>query len=140
MDTQSSAEGVQTQTPPPAPQSFIPLGNTTPTGPEGWSWGAFMLGPFFLIAVRKYVYLWAYLLMLVPVVNFVAWLGIMVFLGVKGRAMGYESTTFTSNEQREGFFKAIDHGGKIMFIISVIGLVVWFVFVALFFGALFSAF
>ncbi|MBP9749119.1 MAG: hypothetical protein KBD21_00040 [Candidatus Pacebacteria bacterium] len=134
MDTVSPVQGARTENTPSAPQSFIPLG--TPAGPDGWSWGAFMLGPFYLIAVRKYMYLWMYLLILVPVVNFFAWLGIMLFLGVKGRSLGYESATFTSQEQREGFFNAIEHAGKISFFIALAGIALWVIIMVLFVGSM----
>jgi hypothetical protein len=64
-----------------------------------------------------------YLLMLVPFVNMVAWLGIMVFLGLKGRELAATSQTFTSRDQYVGFMKAIDHAGKVIFF-AALGVIV----------------
>ena len=55
-------EGVQESVTAPPPQANP--GDDVYSRP-GWSWGAFMFGPFFLVAIRKYWYL---LLNLLPIV------------------------------------------------------------------------
>lgn len=99
----------------------------------GWSWGACMLSMYFVVGIRKYSYLWLYLLFFVPFVNIFAMLGIMIFFGMKGREMAATSVTFTSRDQYVGFMKAIDHAGKVFFFLTV-GMI------ALFFIVLVSAF
>jgi hypothetical protein len=91
----------------------------------GWSWGAFIMGPMFIIAVRKYTLLLLYLLMFIPIVNFLAQFGIMIYLGLKGRELAAASPTFSSREQYIGFMKAIDHAGWIMFLIALAMLLVF---------------
>jgi len=87
---------------------------------EGWSWGAFAFNWAFAIAIRKYMYLFLILLMFVPILNIVAFFGVMIFFGVKGREMAKGSVTFSSDEQRLGFMKGMDHAGKIVFFIWVV--------------------
>lgn len=104
----------------------------------GWSWGAFMLGPYFLIGVRSYAYLWAYLLVLVPFVGPLLLLGFGIYLGMKGREMAAVSTTFHNKEQYIGFMRGVDHAGKIMFFVALVMVGLGLAFMLLFFGALFS--
>jgi hypothetical protein len=89
-----------------------------PSGTE-WSWGAFMFDPAFLIAIQKYAYLLVYLLMLIPILNFIVWIGLKIYLGLKGREMARDSATFASAEEREGFFKGFDRAGKVLFFVSL---------------------
>ena len=115
----AQAYGPQPITPPGTPEAAEPQAASDAYAQPGWSWGAFMNGPLFLIGIRKYVYLLLYLLYLIPFVNFIAWIGIMIFMGVKGRELAAESKTFTSREQYVGFMKAIDHAGKVIFFFTV---------------------
>lgn len=101
----------------------------------GWSWGGFMFGPAYIIATKQYAYLLLYLLMLVPLVNIVAWIGISIFLGIKGHDLVAYSVMFENNDERRGFVRAIDHAGWIMFLVALVGLVL-----ALLFAGLFIAF
>lgn len=84
-----------------------------------WSWGAFMFDPAFLIAIQKYAYLLVYLLMLIPILNFIVWIGFKIYLGLKGREMARDSATFASAEEREGFFKGFDWAGKVLFFVAL---------------------
>ena len=108
--------------------------------PSDWSWGGFMFGPAYLIAVKKYNYLFAYLLMLIPVVNFFAMIGIAIYLGVKGHALVAESPMFQNDVERVGFNRALDHAGRIMFFISIACMVLAFVFAGLFVGMMSALF
>lgn len=105
-----------------------------------WSWGAFMLGPAFLIGTKQYWYLFLYLAYFIPLLNFLLIFCIAVFLGLKGRQLAYESTMFDNDEQVEGFLKAIDHAGKIMFILSIILFVIGIIFFITIFSAFFPMF
>lgn len=61
--TPFAPEGTVPQSVPPAPtRSFVAQGTSEDEkySTTGWSWGAFMFGPMFLIAVRKYKQLWLY--------------------------------------------------------------------------------
>lgn len=80
----------------------------------GWSWGAFALNFMFIIAIRRYMYLFFLLLMFVPFVNFIAMIGMMIYFGSTGRELARTSTTFSNKEQYLGFMKGIDHAGKII--------------------------
>lgn len=106
----------------------------------GWSWGAFVLDPFFIIAIKKYSLLWMYLLYLVPLVNFFAMIGIKIFLGIKGHQLVAESTVFKNEDEQNGFVRAIDHAGFIVFIVGLVGIVVMFLFFGVILASLFSAF
>lgn len=102
---------------------------------KDWSWGAFILDPFFLIAIRRYIFLLLYLLYFIPGINFIAVIGIKIYLGLKGKELAEHSPTFSSAEERKGFFKAIDHAGLITFIIALVIMVLSFIF-----GAIVAAF
>ncbi|NTV44905.1 MAG: hypothetical protein HGA67_04455 [Candidatus Yonathbacteria bacterium] len=102
--------------------------------PSDWSWGGFMFGPAYLIAVKKYEYLLAYLLMLIPVFNFFAMIGIAIYLGIKGHTLVAESPMFANADERAGFNRAIDHAGRIMFFVSLVCMVLAFIFAGLFVG------
>lgn len=104
-----------------------------------WSWGAFMFDPVFLIATRKYAWLLLYVLMFVPILNFVAAIGIKVFLGLKGHSFAAESTSFENEEQRKGFMTAFDHAGLIIFCITVAVILIGLLFSAAFAGSFFGA-
>lgn len=108
----------------PAPQ--------TVASESSWSWGAFMFDAAFLIAVKKYKWLFWYLLYLVPFVNFAFMIGFKIYLGVKGRAIAATSTYFQDERELHGFMKGIDHAGKVLFFVMLAVLVVWLVLVALF--------
>ncbi|HEX7042380.1 MAG TPA: hypothetical protein VF189_03960, partial [Patescibacteria group bacterium] len=87
----------------------------------GWSWGAFILGPLFLLAIKKYYYLFLYLAYFIPFINFLAVFGIPIFLGIKGRELAYDSSMFETQHQASGFMSAVDHAGKIMFVVYLVG-------------------
>lgn len=78
-----------------------------------------MAGPMFLLGIHRYTYVLAYLVGLVPLVGPLAIFTFTVFLGVKGREMAMASPVFTNRDQYVGFMKAIDHGGKIMFFVTL---------------------
>jgi len=85
--------------------------------------GAFMFDLPFLIATRQYVYLLAYLLMIVPILNLVVYIGLKIFLGIKGRELAESSSTFASADERAGFFKGFDWAGKVTFFVGLIAFV-----------------
>jgi len=105
-----------------------------------WSWGAFILDPFFILAVRKYIYLLLYLLYIVPILNILAMIGIKIFLGMKGTDMVRESETFENDDERRGFLKAINHAGFILFIITLIFFAIGFALISLLGYTFFSAY
>lgn len=116
-------------------QESTPIIQTSPvTNPSDWSWGAFILDPFYLIALKKYDYLWMYLAYFIPGLNFFAMIGIKIYLGYKGHQLAAESKMFKNNDERNGFIKATDHAGFIMVIVAAVGIVLGF----LFFGAMMS--
>ncbi len=86
---------------------------------KGWSWGAFMFHLPFLIAVKRYALLWWYFLILVPGVNLVFVVVFAVCLGLNGRALGAGGGQFANQAEYEGYFKGIDHAGKVMFFAMV---------------------
>ncbi len=90
------------------------------TAAPGWSWGAFLFGAPFLIAIKKYHMLWWYLLYLVPVVNFFFWIVFMIYLGIKGHEMAATSRHFENQHEYNGFIKAVDHAGKILTIVAIV--------------------
>jgi uncharacterized membrane protein YdbT with pleckstrin-like domain len=69
----------------------------------------------FIIAIREYAYLFLLLLMLIPFLNFLVFIGFAIYLGINGREMARKSKTFANNEQYLGFMKGLDHAGKIVF-------------------------
>jgi len=122
-------------------QQNMPPGPSIPN-PEstGWSWGAFMLDPAFLIGIKKYKYLFWYLIMLVPFVGFLFYIGFKIYLGVKGREIA-STSTYLRGDERRGFMKGLDNAGKITFFSSLIFLALWLVFFGVaFFGFLTSGF
>ena len=108
--------------------------------PADWSWGGFMFGPAYFIAVKKYEYLLIYLLMFIPIVNFIAMIGIAIYLGMKGHTLVATSTMFANDAERAGFNHGIDHAGKIMFILVLISFVLAFIFAGLFVGMMATLF
>ena len=99
---------------------------------SGWSWGGFMFGPAYLIGTKHYAYLLLYLLTLVPLLGGLVWLGIAIFLGLKGHDLVAQSRMFKNDDERNGFNRAIDHAGLITFLFTV----AIFLLVFLFFGAM----
>ena len=104
-----------------------------------WSWGAFMFDFIFIIATKRYIYLLLFLLYLIPFVNFLAMIGIRIFLGIQGRRIAAESPMFSNKDELRGFMKAIDHAGYITFIITVVVFILAFVLMATVFSSLFSS-
>lgn len=90
----------------------------------GWSWGAFMLELPFLIAIKRYMMLFWYLLLLIPFVNVVFIVAFKIYMGVKGRAMAATSTQFGNESEFRGFMNGFDHAGKILFIVVVVALAI----------------
>lgn len=93
--------------------------NTASSATTSWSWGAFMFDAPFLIATRKYKYLWFYLLLLVPILNFFAIAAIKIYLGIKGAEIARTSSTFDSEAEYNGFMKGFDWAGKVSFFIGL---------------------
>lgn len=89
-------------------------------GLVGWSWGAFMFDIPFLVGIRKYVYLWWYLLGVIPFVNILFVLVFKIWMGARGRALAAVSPQFASEAEFQGFMKAIDHAGGILFVVALI--------------------
>jgi len=118
MQSQQTVQGQPNQT------GYAPYTPQQPVGDAykdyGWSWGAAMFGPLFLIGIRKYVYLLPYILMFIPIVTLLVMLAMFAFLGFKGRELALQSLTFTSKDQYLGYMKANDHAGKVMFFVCLI--------------------
>ena len=89
---------------------------------KGWSWGAFMFGIPFLIAIKQYKMLWWFLLSLVPIVNVVFYVVFAIYMGLHGHELAAKSTHFGNEHEYRGFIKAIDHSGRILFFVVLIGL------------------
>lgn len=85
----------------------------------GWSWGAFMFDIPFLVGIKKYTYLFWYLLALVPFVNVIFFIVFKIYMGAKGRALAAVSPQFENETEFRGFMKAFDHAGKILFTVTV---------------------
>ncbi len=127
MEPETTQENQQAPEQNTQQEAFVPLDEekataSTPTGEykdEGWSWGAMMFNMAFAIAVREYMYLFVYLLFLVPIVNFIAMPAVMIFFGLKGREIAQKSKVFANKDQYLGFMKAMDHAGLISFYISL---------------------
>ncbi len=97
---------------------------------SGWSWGAFTLGPIFLLGIRRYLLLIPYLLVIIPFAGLFVYLAYSIFMGVSGRSMARESRAFANRDQYVGFMKAIDHAGLIAFFLHL-ALMVLFAVLAL---------
>ena len=93
---------------------------SVPATKTGWSWGGFMFTVVVMLASKRYVYLLLYLLMFIPIVNLIAIIGIMIWMGVKARSLVMASPAFTNHDEAVGFMKGIDHAGKIMLFILII--------------------
>ncbi len=101
--------------------------NSTVSKQGGWSWGGFMFSPVVILGSKRYVYLLLYLLGIIPLVGPLLWIAVMIFMGVKGRALVMASGVF-SDEEARGFMKGIDHAGKIMFWIMIVLVIVGIIF------------
>lgn len=95
---------------------------------EGWSWGAFMFDVPFLIAIKKYKMLWWFLLALIPFVNAAFYIIFKIYMGSHGRALAAQSSHFTNQHEYNGFMKAMDHAGKVLFFIFIAGLCIMLFF------------
>jgi hypothetical protein len=102
---------------------------------SGWSWGGFMFAPVYMVATKNYLYLLLYLLMIIPIINIFVQLGISIYMGLKAHNMVAGSVMFRSDDERNGFNRAMDHAGFIFFCLFVVLFVLGFLFM----GALFSA-
>ncbi len=106
-----------------------------------------MFGPVFLIAIRRYAYLWLYLLpgalmlgtgilrsiyvaLLIIGIGALSFFVIPIYLGMKGRTLAAASRAFSNRDQYVGFMKGIDHAGKVLFfafiVIMLLGMLVGF--------------
>ncbi|HVN26269.1 MAG TPA: hypothetical protein VMT99_01265 [Candidatus Paceibacterota bacterium] len=94
----------------------------------GWSWGAFMMNASFIIAIKRYQLLWWYLLMLIPFVNWIFFIVFMIYLGSKGHEFAAASSQFGNQSEYDGFMKAVDHAGRIMFYVALAFVVVGILF------------
>ncbi len=112
------------QTPSQAPLTTV----AQPAINSGWSWGAFMFDPAFIIAIRNYTFLFCYLLYLIPLVNIVAMIGIKIYLGINGRRMAIASKSFASPDEALGYMKGTDHAGRVLFFATIIIMVLGIVF------------
>ncbi len=121
----------------PQPSSYSISGQKDDIG--GWSWGAFMFDFIFIIATKKYIYLLLFLLYFIPFVNFLAMIGIKIFLGTQGRRIAAESPMFSNKDELRGFMKAIDHAGYIISIFAIVIFILAFVLMTTVFPSLFSS-
>jgi len=100
---------------------------------QGWSWGGFMFNATFLVGVKRYNLLWWFVLAFVPFVNFIFWIAMLIYLGVKGHEIAAGGTQFANQSEYDGYVKAQDHAGKIffffflvLFVIGIVGAIVGF--------------
>ncbi len=128
METSKIAHGEEVKKDPPAQGVAEGSGKGAETGggvpaaivpKEGWSWGAFIFHLPFLIAVKRYALMWWYLLALVPGVNLIFIIAFAIYLGTTGHRLGAEGGQFSSQAEYEGYFKGVDHAGKIIFFATV---------------------
>lgn len=96
---------------------------------QGWSWGAFALNAYFLIAVKRYKFLWWFLLAVIPFVNIVFWIVFLIYLGIKGHEIGAGGTQFANQSEYDGYMKGTDHAGKVAFFIGLAAAVLAIIFV-----------
>lgn len=89
-----------------------------------WSWGAAMLNFIYLIAIKKYKYLLLFLLMLIPFVNMLAWIGLPLYFGFFGGKLAYQSSMFANKTEADAFMRAINHAGKVCFFLYVIFVII----------------
>lgn len=141
METPIVPSPTDSSVPRPSFEAFVPKSDQQNISSgeykdEGWSWGGFALNWIFLLAVRKYTYLFFLILMFIPIVNFIVFIGMMIFMGLQGREIARVSRTFANHEQYLGFMKGVDHAGKI---VAYFYLLILFVTLA-FFVLMFSAF
>jgi hypothetical protein len=90
----------------------------------GWSWGAFLFGAAFLVAIKQYKMLWWDLLWIVPLVNIIFGIVFATYLGVNGHKLAARSRHFENQHEYHGFMKATDHAGKVLFFAVVVLLVI----------------
>lgn len=121
MDEQEKNESTEQEV---QPQDAPVVVESTPSNVKGWSWGAFMMDPAFIIAIKNYKFLFFYILYLIPVLNFFAIIGIKVYLGLNGRSMASKSPQFVNESEFIGYMKGVDHAGKVLFffMLAMIGL------------------
>ena len=87
---------------------------------EGWSWGAFAFHLPFLIAVKRYTLIWWYLLAIIPLVNIIFFIVFAIYLGLNGHRLAVSGGQFTNQSEYDGYFKGINHAGKVIFFAMVI--------------------
>jgi hypothetical protein len=141
---EQNAVPVPDQALPSAPEPFVPFASAEASGQvksseykdEGWSWGGFAFNWIFLVAVRKYTYLFFLLLMPIPLINIIALLGMMIFAGTQGRELARESRTFANHEQYLGFMKGVDHAGKVIALFYLIAIGIGIIIAGIFLVAL----
>lgn len=126
------------ESPTTAPQAFVPAnthesasGFITQQGTSdeearysrpGWSWGGFIFHIYFAACIKRYWYLAWMVALIVPYISGIITLGLMIYFGVKGRELAAASPVFKSKQQYIGFMKGIDHAGKVIFFVFVVGL------------------
>ncbi|MCK5026869.1 MAG: hypothetical protein KAS07_00470 [Candidatus Pacebacteria bacterium] len=107
---------------------------------RGWSWGAFMFTPVFIIGTKKYKYLLAYLVLLIPFLGPLLMLGFQIYLGLNVKVLLEGNKMFTNEDEKAGFVKGINHAGFVSFVIAVVFFLIGILFFGAIIAAMFSAF
>lgn len=94
--------------------------NVTIVPKQGWSWGGFMFNAAFLIGVKRYKFLWWFILGFIPFVNIIFWIVMVIYLGIKGHELAARGTQFANQSEYDGYVKGQDHAGKVFFFLFLI--------------------
>lgn len=96
---------------------------------QRWSWGAFGLGWIYLACMGYRYYGWLLILNLIlsgllrskdlgiNVIGLITWLIIIIFLGIKGRSIAWESRVWKNKEEFINTQKRWDIWGVIIFVV-----------------------
>ena len=87
---------------------------------QGWSWGAFMFNAGFLVGAKRYKLLWWFLLLMIPLVNFIFIIVFLIYLGNNGHRLAAEGKQFANQSEYDGYVKGLDHAGKVLFFAMLI--------------------
>ncbi len=107
---------------------------------KGWSWGAFMFTPVFIIGTKRYIYLLWYLLLIIPFLGPLLMFGFQIYLGLNAKKLLEGNKMFDNEDEKVGFVKGINHDGFVSFIIAIVLILVGLLFFGAILAAMFSMF
>lgn len=109
--------------PKPASKPAVSTGNAQERSElvGGWSWGGSFLTMLTLAVGRQWgLFILLIISFFIPLINILAYFGWLIYGGLNGNTIIYESSRFSTDEERKGAIIAMNAAGFVMFIFFLI--------------------